>query len=212
MNETIFKNLQGAFVDRDTLRSAMFALGDPSTLELPLADQVEQAILVMKHWRKFMDRDTRFKTPNPKRAVQYLFTEAAEILDAYIKATSNDLRNRPEPASIQGEYGDTLAMAITALLGELIDDVSLYEPLTFLLPQVSFRDPTSIYDEHMINNIGIYAGECLKRIETEHPYWTGSVVWIIAAIHTVLKDRVWIEYLNTLERWEQRAIKSHALT
>jgi NTP pyrophosphatase (non-canonical NTP hydrolase) len=209
----MINDLQSPIVADDDLRFAMDLLGHESVLACLPALQVELAILIMRHWRQRMDK-TRFKTPKPKRAIQYLFTESAEILDAYMKSTSDDLRNRPEPASIQKEYGDTLAMAITALIEEIVSDPSLKVMMSALLKRPVLRPTYSIYSytEESIDSICIYAGDALRGIAVGTLVWTQSVIFLIRECMIALQGQVWIEYLNTLERWEQRAIKSRSLT
>lgn len=198
------ESLRSPIVTDGILRPAMDLLGHESTLACHPALQVELAILIMRHWRQRMDK-TRFKTPQPKRAIQYLFTESAEILDAYMKSTSDDLRNRPEPASIQKEYGDTLAMAITALIEKIVSDPSLKEMMFVGLSWPLLQPTQPLYDEELINGLCVCAGESLKGILADRPTWTHSIVWLIQECMIALQDQVWIEYLKTLQRWENRA-------
>jgi NTP pyrophosphatase (non-canonical NTP hydrolase) len=114
-------------------------------------------------FRMKVERD--FPTPSPRDSVAFVITEAAEVLDAMLKAGYCDaryLRNRPLSKDIEGELGDLVLMVATLANGL---GVNLNKALYKSMAKIEERIKTACADQptELHKAMGIHHQEGRER-------------------------------------------------
>ena len=106
-------------------------------------------------WAFRKEIEPYWATPDPLNSLRYAFCEAAESMDAWLRAERpNDSRNNERQNDVLDELADTAIMLLTAVEeGE---------------PFVHFRDPNgNIYDSSNLERIAKYITECFLSAKQE---------------------------------------------